>query len=101
MPLLAAVRGPLIVVASRCEARAPGMQASAVVARGLSSCGLWALERRLSSCGAQASLLRSMWDLPGLGLEPVSLSIGRQILNYCATREVQTFSSCKDISHLD
>ena len=27
---------------------------SVVVARGLSNCGLWALERRLSSCGAQA-----------------------------------------------
>ena len=39
---------------------------------GFSSCGSQALERRLSSCGAKASLLRSMWDLPGPGLEPVS-----------------------------
>ena len=31
-----------------------GTQASVVVARGLSGCGLQALERRLSSCGAQA-----------------------------------------------
>ena len=31
-----------------------GMQASVVVAHGLSSCGLQALERRLSSCGARA-----------------------------------------------
>ena len=31
-----------------------------------------ALERRLSSCGARAQLLRGMWDLPGPGLEPVS-----------------------------
>ena len=30
------------------------MQASVVVVRGLSSCGLWALECRLSSCGARA-----------------------------------------------
>ena len=37
-----------------------------------SSCGTWALERRLSSCGAWAYLLRGMWDLPGPGLEPVS-----------------------------
>ena len=37
-----------------------------------SSCGEWPLERRLSSCGARAQLLRSMWDLPGPGLEPVS-----------------------------
>ena len=39
---------------------------------GFSSCGLRALERRLSSCGEQALLLRSTWDLPRPGLEPVS-----------------------------
>ena len=39
---------------------------------GFSSCGSRALERRLSSCGARAQLLRGMWDLPGPGLEPVS-----------------------------
>ena len=37
-----------------CGARALGTQASVVVARGLSSCGLWALEHRLRSCGARA-----------------------------------------------
>ena len=42
------------------------------MAHGLSSCGSQALERRLSSCGARASLLCSMWDLPGPGLKPVS-----------------------------
>ena len=57
---------------SCCGARAPGMWASVVVARGLSSCGLQALERRLSSCSARALLLRGKWDLPGPGLEPVS-----------------------------
>ena len=31
-----------------------------------------ALEHGLNSCGARASLLRGMWDLPGPGLEPVS-----------------------------
>ena len=39
---------------------------------GFSSCDSWALEHRLSSCGARALLLRSMWDLPGPGLQPVS-----------------------------
>ena len=39
---------------------------------GFSSCGSRALERRLSSCGARAQLLPSMWDLPGPGLEPMS-----------------------------
>ena len=31
---------------------------------GFSSCGSWAVERRLSSCGTQAQLLCGMWDLP-------------------------------------
>ena len=48
------------------------MQASVVVAHGLSSCGLQALERRLSSRGARAYWLCGMWDLPGPGIEPVS-----------------------------
>ena len=39
---------------SCCGAWALGARASVVVARGLSSCGLWALERRLSSCGIWA-----------------------------------------------
>ena len=36
---------------------------------------MWAsvvVARWLSSCGARASLLRGMWDLPGPGLEPVT-----------------------------
>ena len=57
---------------SCCGARALGVRASVVVAHGLCSCGLRALERRLSSCGARAQLLRGMWDLSGPGLEPVS-----------------------------
>ena len=39
---------------------------------GFSSCGLWALERRLNSCGAQVQLLRGMWDLPKSGIKLVS-----------------------------
>ena len=31
----------------------------------------WALEHRLNSCGAWASLLRGMWGLPGSGIEAV------------------------------
>ena len=52
--LLVAVRGLLIAVASRCGARALGLRASVVVARGLSSCGSQAREHRLSSCGTRA-----------------------------------------------
>ena len=39
---------------SCCRAQALGTRASVAVARGLSSCGSWALECRLSSCGARA-----------------------------------------------
>ena len=39
---------------SCCGARALGAWASVVVARGLSTCGSWALERRLSSCDTRA-----------------------------------------------
>ena len=38
------------------------------VAHGPIRCGSWTLERRLSSCGTQASV----WTLPGPGIEPVS-----------------------------
>ena len=61
------------VVASlvaECGLQAHGLQQLWHV--GFSSCGLRALGHRLSSCGAQAQLLRGMWDLPGPGLEPVS-----------------------------
>ena len=45
---------------SCCRAQALGARASEVAAWGL------------RSCGALAQLLRSMWELPGPGIEPVS-----------------------------
>ena len=50
------------------------MQASVIVALGLSSCSSQAPEHRPNIRGAQALLLRGMWDLPGSGIEPVSLA---------------------------
>ena len=83
-----AVRGILIAVASLCcGARALGMRASVVVARGLSSCGSRALERRLSSCGTWALLLCGMWDLPRLGLEPVSPALAGGFLTTVPPRK--------------
>ena len=64
---------------SCCGAQALGVRASVVMCR-LSSCGLQALERRLSSCGARASLLLGMWDLPGPGIEPVSPALAGRFL---------------------
>ena len=39
-----------------------------------SQCGAWALRHvGFSSCGTQAQLLLSMWDLPGVGFDPCPL----------------------------
>ena len=57
---------------SRRAAQALGAWAPAAVARGLSSCGLRALEHRLSSCGPWAQPLRGTRDPPRPGPEPVS-----------------------------
>ena len=48
------------------------LQSTGSMRVGFSSCGSWALEPRLSSCGARAQLLHGMWDLPRPGLKPVS-----------------------------
>ena len=71
-PLFVAVCGLPIAMASGCGAQALGARALGIVARGFSSCGSWALEHRVSSCGARAELLRGMWDLPEPGVEPMS-----------------------------
>ena len=41
-------------------------------ARGLSGCGSWALEHKISSCGTRASSLRGMWNLPRSEVKSVS-----------------------------
>ena len=59
-PLFIAVRGPLTVAAS--PAAEHRLQT-----------------RRLSSCGARAQLLCSMWDLPRPGREPVSPALAGRL----------------------
>ena len=44
-------------------------------AGGLSCCCSQAPEHRLSGCGTRASLLHSMWDLPGSGTELVAPAV--------------------------
>ena len=39
---------------------------------GFSSGSPQTLEHRLSSCGTWAKMSRGMWDIPGLGIKPVS-----------------------------
>ena len=63
---------------------------------GFSSCGSWALERRLSSCGTRACLLRGTWDLPRPGLEPVSPALVGGFLTTVPpgkSQELMNFSS--------
>ena len=61
-----------LLVTSGRGAQALGVQALGVVARRFRSCGSWALEHRVSSCGVQAEMPRGMWDLPDPGEEPMS-----------------------------
>ena len=70
------------------------------MARGLSSCGSRAVERRLSSCGTLASLLRGMWDLPGPGLEPMSPALAGGFLTTPPPEKSLKVSSYKDEARL-
>ena len=62
---------------------------------GFSSCSTWAQQLRhagsracgLSSCGSRAQLLRSMWDLPGPGIEPMSPALAGGFLTTAPPRE--------------
>ena len=73
-----AVRGLSLVAVSRCYSLR--CSARAFHCGGFSCCRSWALgvwasvvvACGLSSCGSRASLLCSMWDRPGPGLEPMS-----------------------------
>ena len=63
-----------------------------------SCCGAWALEHSLRSCWVGAQLLHGMWDLPGLGTEPVSPHTLRRTLNHWTAREalLLIFSTLKE-----
>ena len=84
LSLVAASRGYTLVVVHKllavvaslvAEHGFQGMQASVAAASEQGSCGSHALECRLSSCDAQAQLLRGMWDFPGSGIQMVSLAL--------------------------
>ena len=57
---------------------------------GAQALGTWAsvaVARRFSSCGAQAQLLRGIWDLPGPGLKPVSPALAGGFLTTVPPRK--------------
>ena len=62
----------LLVVASLVEEHGSRALTLVAASRGLGGCSSQTLEHRLRSCGAQAWLLHSMWDLPRSGMEPIS-----------------------------
>ena len=66
LSLVAVSRGYCMAVASLVAEHGPG----GLRASGAS--GPWALECRLSSCGALVYLLQGLWDLPRPGMESVS-----------------------------
>ena len=73
-------------VTSLAVEHAPGAPASVVAALELSSCGLPAPARRLSSCGPQASLLLGAWSLPRPGIKPMSPALAGRFSSRCATK---------------
>ena len=81
-----------------CGAWALGTQASVDVAPGLSSCGSQTLELRLSSCGTRG--LAALWHVGSSQTRARTHvpCLGRQILNYCATREVPPSTLLKTYS---
>ena len=54
---------------------APLVAENRLQARGFRGRSSWALDKGLRSCGSKASLLHSLWDLPGPGVELVSLAL--------------------------
>ena len=56
-----------------------GIQASHCC--GFSCFRAWALEHGLSNCGAWASLLHGMWDLPEPGTEPMFPALASEFLS--------------------
>ena len=80
-PLFIAVRGPLTVAGSL--AAEHRLQT-----------------RRLSNCGSRAQLLRSMWDLPRPGLEPVSPASAGRLSTIAPPGKPKNSSSLQHYSHL-
>ena len=75
-PLFIAVRGPLTIAASL------------VAEHRLQT-------RRLSNCGSRAQLLRSMWDPPRPGLEPVSPALAGRFSTTAPPGKPQGFLLCE------
>ena len=91
------MRGLVIEVASLLRSTGLG-HTSVVAAHGLCSCGSWALERWLSSCGVPAQLPCSMWDLPRAGTKLVSPALAGGFLTTVPPREALGLVLCQIFS---
>ena len=78
---LVEVHGLLFAVAPLAAEHRLLAQASVAVAHGLHSCSSQARERRLSSCGAWAQLLCSMWNLPRPGVKRIFPALAGEFLS--------------------
>ena len=63
-----------------CRTGSGALQASVVVAHGLSRCGSRTLEHRLSSCGKRAYLPCCVWNLPGAVIKLMCLALAGRFL---------------------
>ena len=66
---------------SCCGVQALGTWTSVVTTCRFSSCSSWPPECWLSHGGAQVELLLGMWNFPGPGIEPVSLTLAGRFLS--------------------
>ena len=66
---------------------------------GFSCCRVWAVECRLSSCGARAQFLCGMWDLPRPRIEPVSPALTSRFLTIAPPGKPQTYIFLKIVFH--
>ena len=75
------------------EHRLSGARALVAVVHGLSSCSSQDPEDKFNSCGTQVQLLRSMWNLPRLGIEPISPALAGSFLPTVPPGESHSFLS--------
>ena len=76
---------------SCCIAQPPGIWVSVVAELGLSSCGSWTPECRLSNCGTRALLPYGMWNLPIPGMKPMSLTLQDRFLTTATPQTIFLF----------
>lgn len=66
----------------------------------VAACGPVVVALSLQLLSAWAELLRSLWNLPGPGVEPVTPALAEWILIHCITREVQAFVLTCQVHHV-